>query len=194
MPDPIGTVLFNRLQIQQAVDGIVHEVILWTKTRPTKTLNLVSVLEGAKPFTRDLVARLEQLTPELEVKIHEVRIKGTDGTSLLKDRHWQEGRVDPEAIQAHPILLVDDLVDSGMTLNKLRSELVAMGAKEIKTVVLVRKFGEASGTVDFCGFDLNLDRKILAQKGLKDYWLFGYGMDLDGQLRELEHIGWVEIT
>ena len=194
MPDPLSTILFNQAQIQQAVDGIVHEIVLWTKGYQAKALNLVSVLEGARPLTRDLVVRLEKLTPGLELILQEVRIKGTDGTSLLKERKWQEGRFDAVTLQTHPTLLVDDLVDSGLTLKTLKAELLTLGATEIKTAVLLRKFGEDSGPVDFCGFDLNLDRGALAQKGLKDYWLFGYGMDLKGEKRELEEIGWVEIA
>jgi hypoxanthine-guanine phosphoribosyltransferase len=47
--------------------------------------------------------------------------------------------------------------------------------------------------VDFCGLDLNLDREDLRRQGLKDRWLYGYGMDLDGRQRELDWVGSVEI-
>jgi hypoxanthine phosphoribosyltransferase len=193
MSDAPQKIIFNPSQIQQAVDGIAHEIALWIKASPVRELNLVSVLEGARPFTRDLMARLKVLIPGLELHLQEVRVKGTDGTHLLKERRWQEGLVDSAAIQSRPALLVDDLVDSGLTLKMLKAELLALGATEVKTAVLLRKFGEASGSVDFCGFDLHLNREVLAQKGLKDYWLFGYGMDMDGQQREWDAIGWVEI-
>jgi hypoxanthine-guanine phosphoribosyltransferase len=102
-----------------------------------------------------------------------------------------EGGGEQGLLPPYPTLIVDDLVDSGKTLAFLKGRLTGTG--EIKTAVLIRKFGEESGPVDFCGFDLNLDREALAQKGLADYWLFGYGMDLDGAQRELDHIGWVGI-
>ena len=193
MSEDPGTRLFNPSQIQQAVDGMAQEIAAWLTQRQARALNLVSILEGARPLTRDLVGRLEKLIPQIELKIQGVRIKGTDGTILLKERQRLEGWSDPEALRFHPNLLVDDLVDSGLTLQTLKTEVHALGAKEVKTAVLLRKFGEASGPVDFCGFDLNLSREALARKGLKDYWLFGYGMDLDGRQRELEHIGWMEI-
>jgi hypoxanthine phosphoribosyltransferase len=193
MTEPLQTIVFNRAQIQQVVQGMAGEIAAWIKESPARGLNLVSVLEGARPFTRDLRAQLEKLVPETGIFIQEVRIKGTDGTSLLKERQWMERHMDPEAIQANPVLLVDDLMDSGLTLKILKAELLALGAREVKTAVLLRKFGETSGPVDFCGFDLNLSREELAQKGLKDYWLFGYGMDLNGRQREWEDIGWVEI-
>jgi hypoxanthine phosphoribosyltransferase len=193
MSDALREMLFNPSQIQGAVDGIARQIALWMKAEGNQGLNLVSVLEGARPFTRDLGARLKQLVPGLQLHLQEVRVKGTDGTRLLKERRWQEGLIDSASIQGRPALLVDDLVDSGLTLRMLKAELLALGATEVKTAVLLRKFGESSGPVDFCGFDLNLDREVLGQKGLKDYWLFGYGMDLDGQQREWDAIGWVEI-
>ncbi len=155
--------------------------------------NLISVMEGAKPFARDLVANLKKIAPELEIKAHEVRIKGTDGKSPLETREWQSGSLDGAGLSKTPVLIVDDLVDSGKTLLMLKEKVIALGVAEVKTAVLIRKFGAASGPVDFLGFDLNLNHATLAPKGLKDYWLFGYGMDLDGRYRELDYIGWVEI-
>jgi hypoxanthine phosphoribosyltransferase len=193
MTEPIQNIVFNQAQIQQVVQEMAGEISAWIRQSSAKGLNLVSVLEGARPFTRDLRSQLEKLVPGIEIFIQEVRIKGTDGTSLLKERQWEEGQIDPKAIQSNPTLLVDDLTDSGLTLRILKTELLSLGAREVKTAVLLRKFGEASGPVDFCGFDLNLNREALAAKGLKDYWLFGYGMDLNGKQRGLGEIGWMEI-
>ncbi len=194
MSNHIRTAVFNHAQIQQAIQGMAGDISAWIKGTPEKGLNLVSVLEGARPFTRDLTACLNELIPEIEIFIHEVRVKGTEGTNLLKQRHWVGGGLESRTIGNYPTLLVDDLVDSGLTLKTLKDEIVALRVKEVKTAVLIRKFGEASGPVDFCGFDLNLDRETLSRKGLKDYWLFGYGMDLDGKQRELDSIGWMEIS
>ena len=99
----------------------------------------------------------------------------------------------PQIKDKNPILLVDDLVDSGLTLQLLYKELNALKAGPVKTAVLIRKFGGASGSVDFCGFDLGWSKESLAGRGLKDCWLYGYGMDLNGHQRELRHIGQLEI-
>ncbi|HJT23501.1 MAG TPA: phosphoribosyltransferase family protein [bacterium] len=187
------TIVFTRSQIQSAVAGVSQEVAAWLQSKHSKSLHLISVMEGAKPFARDLVANLGKILPALEVKVHEIRIKGTDGKSLLETREWQGSGLDPAALDSAPVLLVDDLVDSGKTLQMLKEKVLALGVLEVKTAVLTRKFGDASGPVDFVGFDLNLDHEALAQKGSKDYWLFGYGMDLAGQYRDLDYVGWVEI-
>lgn len=103
------------------------------------------------------------------------------------------GKLDPKTIRQFPVLIVDDLVDSGLTLQTLKKEIIRLGAPEVKTAVFIKKYKSHGGPVDFCGIELGLNHKKLAQKGIKDYWLFGYGMDLNGKHRKLDKIGWIEI-
>jgi hypoxanthine phosphoribosyltransferase len=187
------TIFFDRNRIQLAVEKVAWQVHNWLKSESAKGINLVSVLEGAKPFTRDLAAGLEKLLPGIELRIHEIKVLGTNGAQLLGKREWQSGSLGADQMGNHPVLIVDDLVDSGKTLGLLKEKISNLGFAGVKSAVLIRKFGPASGPVDFCGFELDLNREDLARKGLKDYWLYGYGMDLEGKMRELDHIGWVEI-
>jgi hypoxanthine phosphoribosyltransferase len=188
MIEPLREVFFTESQIQAAVERLSRLVLVWLKENKTKTLNVVSILEGARLFTRDMAACLQKVAPEIRVKIFETRIKSTDGhQNLLADREV-EGSLDFEALCLHSVLVVDDLVDSGLTLKKLKEELLAKGIEDVKTAILIRKFGLASGPVDFLGFDLDMDPQSLAQKGFKDCWLYCYGMDLDGQKRDTSQV------
>jgi hypoxanthine phosphoribosyltransferase len=188
MPEPLREVFFTPTQIQSAVERMARLVLAWLQENKTKTLNVVSILEGARVLTGDMESCLHQIAPEIRIKIFEIRVKGTDGhQNLLADREVQGG-LDWDALCLHSVLIVDDLVDSGLTLKKLKDQLLDKGIEDVKTAVLIRKFGAASGPVDFLGFDLNLDPQTLAQKGFKDCWLYGYGMDLDGQQRELKRV------
>jgi hypoxanthine phosphoribosyltransferase len=192
--DPNREVFFTQSQIQSAVEQLSGSVLAWLKENETKVLNVVSILEGAKPLTRDLTACLKKISPGIQINLYEIRVKGTDGhQNLLADREVQEGYLDLEVLRQHPTLIVDDLVDSGLTLQKLKNELSSYGVTRTRTAVLIRKFGEASGPVDFLGFDLNWDHSSLAQKGFRDCWLYGYGMDLDGRHRNLERVEGVYI-
>jgi hypoxanthine phosphoribosyltransferase len=184
-------VLFDSSRIQSAVQRIASEVVAWRGDTPG--LDLVCVLEGARPFTRDLVRDLRDLRPRLAIRVHEVVVKGTDGTRLLEERALSIGGLVAQGLRGRDLLLVDDLVDSGKTLAVLKEVLMKAGAQEVRTAVLVRKYGEESGPVDLCGFDLRLDRGAMARQGIKDYWLYGYGMDEDGKSRDLDHIGWLEV-
>ncbi|HXL73826.1 MAG TPA: phosphoribosyltransferase family protein [bacterium] len=189
MSEPLRTVFFTESQIHTAVEQISRSVLAWLRENKTKILNLVSILEGARPLTRDMAACLQQIAPDIRIKIYEIRVQGTDGhQNLLADREVQEGSLDFEVICQHSVLVVDDLVDSGLTLKKLKDELLAKGVEDVRTAVLIRKFGTAGGPVDFLGFDLNWNHQALAQKGYKDCWLYGYGMDLDGKYRDLHQV------
>ncbi len=64
--------------------------------------------------------------------------------------------------------------------------------KSIKAAVLINKYIGSHVNADFIGLNLGLNKNELITKGIDDYWLFGYGMDLDGQYKDIEHIGWVE--
>jgi hypoxanthine phosphoribosyltransferase len=193
MKSPIQKIIFDRNGIQSKVKRIARKIVSWFRNKNEKTLNLVSVLEGARPFTRDLVKTLKKLMPEVEIKNHEIRVIGTKGTKLLKNRKWRMSTLDAKAIRQFPVLIMDDLVDSGLTLQTLRKEILNLGAPEVKNAVFLRKYKSHRGPVDFCGIELGLNHKKLAQKGIKDYWLFGYGMDLNGKHRKSKKIGWVEI-
>ncbi len=195
MPGQLREVFFTESQIQSAVERLAAQTMAWLKAKQTSTINLVSILEGAKPFTRDLTACLQKTDPKIQIKLHEIRIKGTDGhQNLLADREVQDGYLDLDSMRQHPTLIVDDLVDSGLTLKKLKEQLSSHGVTELRTSVLIRKFGFASGPVDFLGFDLNWSQKSLAEKGFRDCWLYGYGMDLDGKQRGLPQVEGIYIS
>lgn len=187
------SILFTEKQVQRAVDEVSQAILIWLDETKAPGLNLVSILEGAKPFTRDLMDRFERSRPELDLHLHEIRVKATEGTQLLAERLWQAERLDREVLRLYPLLLVDDLVDSGSTLSALKAAMTAQGHQEVRTAVMVRKFGAQSGPVDFCGLELNWDHQSLAQMGLRDRWLFGYGMDHEGQYRDLGHIEGLDI-
>jgi len=194
MPEQLREVFFTESQIQSGVSRLAAQVLAWLKDHKTNTLNLVSVLEGAKPFTKDLTACLHRIAPSVQVLLHEIRIKGTDGhQNLLADREVQDGYLDLDSMRQHPTLIVDDLVDSGLTLEKLKEQLLVHGVVLVRTTVLIRKFGMKSGPVDFLGFDLNWNQEDMARKGFKDCWLYGYGMDLDGEHRDLPRVEGVYI-
>jgi len=192
MNEPTRSLIYTAAQVQDAVKKVAAEVLIWLHLESHERLELLSVLEGARPFTRDLMRELTNTLPSLKVRIHEVRVKGTAGTHLMEKRQQDWSGVDWEGLKGAPVLIVDDLVDSGKTLRMLKAELTGKGV-EARTAVLIRKYGKDSFPLDFCGFELALSHEELKEKGLKDRWLYGYGMDLDGTQRELDHIGWLEI-
>lgn len=136
----------------------------------------VSILIGATPFTSDLMKALARrgLHPVLDVLWLE----------SYRDARESSGRVVVRAdvsrsVEGRGILLIDDVFDTGRTLDFAKHHLMAKGAREVITIALTRKpwASRGAGGVDFCAFDA------------PGRFLVGYGMDDAGLYRGLPYIG-----
>lgn len=186
-------VVMSREEIQHTVKRISKEIVFWLEQTQNTKLHIVSILAGARPFTEDLLANISKLNPEIEFNLHILHIeaheKEGDGN---KQCDLICGALDKKTVHGKYVLIIDDLLETGTTLKKVYDILKEAGAAAIKSAVIVKKFEESLIEPDFIGFNLGLDLEKLNYHGLKDCWLFGYGMDFDGHYREIEHIGWVE--
>ena len=84
----------------------------------------------------------------------------------------------PEVKDMH-VLLVDDILDSGKTLTRIRTELEQLQPRSIQSCVLLRKKLDSAMHVpcEYVGFDI------------EDEFVVGYGLDYDGYYRNLPDIG-----
>jgi hypoxanthine phosphoribosyltransferase len=136
----------------------------------------VSILIGATPFTTDLMKALARrnVHPVLDVLWLE----------SYRDARESSGRVVVRAdvsrtVEGRGMLLIDDVFDTGRTLEFAKHHLIAKGAREVITVALTQKPWAPRGAkgVDFCAFDA------------PGRFLVGYGMDDAGLYRGLPYIG-----
>lgn len=77
------------------------------------------------------------------------------------------------------VLLLDDILDTGQTLNALVQHLQDRGAKSVRTAVLLRKVGRQTVPIepDYCGFVI------------PDAFVVGYGLDYNDEFRHLPYVG-----
>jgi hypoxanthine phosphoribosyltransferase len=134
---------------------------------------LIGVLTGAVTFMTDL---MRQMGAELKIDFMAVSSYGDDVTSsgavrILKDLN--------ENIEGRSILIVEDIVDSGLTLKYLIDVLQRRNPKDVKVVALLRKIKADAIEVqtDLVGFDI------------PDEFVIGYGLDYAGRYRNLPYIG-----
>lgn len=134
---------------------------------------LVGVLNGAVTFMTDL---MREMHSELKIDFMAVSSYGDDVTSsgavrILKDLN--------ENIEGRSVLIVEDIVDSGLTLNYLLDVLRRRDPKEVRVVALLRKRNPNAIEVqtDLVGFDI------------PDEFVIGYGLDFAGRYRNLPYIG-----
>lgn len=134
---------------------------------------LVGVLKGSFIFLADLSRKL---TIPRVIEFIAVSSYGNSSRSSGAVRLVMDVR---GSIVGKHVLIVEDIVDTGHTLNYLIGILDSHGPASIKTCALVRKAerAEVEVNVDYLGFDI------------PDKWVVGYGLDYAEQNRTLPYIG-----
>ena len=155
--------LYTNTQVQQALDQMASDIS--DKIRNENPL-ILSVLTGGIILAGQLLTRLA--FPLQIDYIHATRYRGnTSGGKLnwiVKPTHSLQGRT---------LLILDDIFDEGITLSEIIEYCWSEGAKDVYTAVLVNKIHDRKQPLipDFIGLET------------EDRYLFGYGMDYHGYLR-----------
>lgn len=160
--------LFNRDQINTAITDIADAI---NKKLLNQNPIVVCVMNGGLVFSGQLLTRLN---PVLCVDyVHATRYgNNVSGKELV----WlREPSVDPSG---RYVLILDDILDEGYTLQDIVGRYRDMGAKQVLTAVLVTKEGTQKT-------DLDVDFQGLT---VPDRYVFGYGMDYKGYFRNLPGI------
>lgn len=137
------------------------------------TLVLVGVLKGAFIFLADLS---RELSIPHSIEFIAVSSYGKHGADSGAVRLLMDVRED---IEGRHVLVVEDILDTGYTLDYLISLLRARNPASLSTCVLVRKTErvQVEVKIDYLGFDI------------PDVWVVGYGLDYAEQHRTLPYIG-----
>jgi len=137
---------------------------------------LVGVLKGAFILLADLA---RQLTIPHSVEFIAVSSYGEKGSDSGAVRLLMDVRED---IAGRHVLVVEDILDTGHTLDYLTALLRARHPASLRTCVLVRKKDrvEIDVPIDYLGFEI------------PDVWVVGYGLDFAEQNRTLPYIGVIE--
>ena len=138
-----------------------------------KDLLLVGVLKGAVMAMADLTRAMQRHVEMdwMAVSSYGSGTRSSGVVRILKD-------LDRD-ITGRNILIVEDIVDSGLTLSWLRANLASRGAKTVEILTILRKPEAAKVEVDvkYVGFDIPKD------------FVVGYGLDFDEKYRNLDFIG-----
>lgn len=185
----IKSILFTKEQIQSRVEELAkiidnfyssEDLAKAEAVNPTvspndivpETIVAICIARGAMYFCTDLTRKLN--TPiELDCMAVSSYTQGTTSSGTV--RITQDLNVD---VENRSVLVIEDIVDSGRTLDFLIKELKRRGAKDVKVAALLNKIGRREFDVeaDFTGFDI------------LDVFAIGYGMDINGICRELPYI------
>ncbi len=137
------------------------------------------MLRGSFVFAADLIRALHRagMSPQIEfIQLTSYRESTTSSgqVDIVRDIDSDVNRRD--------VILIDDILESGRTLAFAKDLLVARGAKQVLTCVLLDKRTKRAVNIqaDYVGFDC------------PDLFVVGYGMDVAHSFRELPFVGVVE--
>lgn len=163
-------ILINPKQLEEAVTRLAGEISTFYSDTGFTALIL---LEGAKYFAKDL---LDKVNPPFEQTF--IRVSSYCGTASGDTVTINADEDLREKLYGKNLLVIDDIYDTGKTLSHLLKWLKNCEPKSIKTCVLLEKEIEHAEniTIDFMG------------PKVPDAFVVGYGLDFNGQHRELPFI------
>jgi hypoxanthine phosphoribosyltransferase len=166
----VERVIVTQEELQSKVAELAARVDADYKDRD---LLLVGVLKGAIMAMADLTRAMQRHIEMdwMAVSSYGSGTKSSGVVRILKD-------LDRD-ITGRNILIVEDIVDSGLTLSWLRTNLLSRGAASVEILAILRKpeAAKVEVTCKYVGFDIPKD------------FVVGYGLDFDEKYRNLSFIG-----
>ena len=154
--------------IQQRIGALASDI---RRDHPDG-VHLVCVLKGAFMFLADLTRALDgdATLDFIAVSSYGVSTKSSGQVQLLKDLS--------ESIEGRDVVIVEDIVDTGLTLNYLQDILRARAPRSVRTACLLSKPSrrKIDVKVEYIGFEI------------PDKFVVGYGLDYGEKYRSLPYI------
>ena len=165
--------LINKRDLNKRISEIANQI---SKDFNKEPILIVCVLKGATYFAVDLSKKIK----DNKVEIDFMKISSYSGTTST-------GKVNikldvNENIEGRNVIIVEDIIDTGISLNYLYNHLIEKKPKSLKIAVLLDKKERRVKdiNVDYTGFVI------------EDKFVVGYGLDYDEQYRNLDYIGYIE--
>ncbi|MBO5883805.1 MAG: hypoxanthine phosphoribosyltransferase [Clostridia bacterium] len=173
MNDSIERILFTEEEIKEATAKVASEISRDYKDAEGTTV-LLCILKGSLVFCSDLMRKLDFPT-ELEFMKVSSYGSGTISSGQLNIT-LDISRKDLSDIN---IIIVEDIIDTGITLSRIHDMLVKRGAKSVKTVALLNNPARRGTPYepDYSGLFM------------PNEFVVGYGLDYNEKFRDLPYIG-----
>ena len=164
----VGKPLLTTRQIQSKVKELAEHI---SQDYKGKDIIAVGILKGAFMFFSDIVRAIRiPLKIDFIIASSYVKTETSGEVKIFYDTR--------EPVADKDVLLIDDIVDSGITLNHIREGMLAKGPKSLRTCVFLDKKERRIEKVplDYIGFEI------------PNEFVVGYGLDYEGQFRNVPYI------
>ena len=170
MLDCVERVLVSEEELAKKVEELAAQI---TEDYKDKKLLIISVLKGGFIFAADL---MRKITCEAAIEFIAVSSYGASSKSSGVVKINLDLDRDIEGLD---ILIVEDILDSGLTLNYIKGMLMSRGARSLKICTILNKPSRRKVDIvaDYVGFDI------------PDEFVIGYGLDYDEKFRNIPFVG-----
>jgi len=174
MTDALPEVLISEERIAERVSELAEQIS--SENAENDELLLIGILRGAFIFLADLSRRLAvpHKIDFMALSSYDKGDRPSGAVRLLLDLRSE--------IEGKNVVIVEDIVDTGHTLEYLTQSLLARHPASLETCALTRKPArhEVPVAIDYLGFEI------------PDVWVVGYGLDFEDRFRTLPYIGVID--
>jgi hypoxanthine phosphoribosyltransferase len=167
--------LFEEEEVRARVEGLASDIV----DKVGQDFTVIGVLKGAFVFMADLVRALDRAgaTPRIEL----MRLSSY-GRGMTTSGEVKLIGNTPDDFEGKPVVLVDDIVDTGLSMSYGKELLAGRNAQKVWTCALLDKPSRRKVDIkaDFVGFEI------------EDVFVVGYGIDYAERFRHLPFIGLIQ--
>ena len=171
----VGNIMITEEEISQRVDELAAEI---SRDYKGKELIVLGVLKGCFVFMSDLIRKLD-----CDVRVYFMEISSYSMGTVSKGTNTIKKDLDVD-IEGKDVLIAEDIIDSGNTLDQLTKILAERKPASVKVCTLLSKPSrrQVEFEADYTGFVI------------EDKFIIGYGLDCGEQFRQLPYIAEVEFV
>jgi hypoxanthine phosphoribosyltransferase len=165
----IEKILFHESTIFSRLDELSQQI---TEDYRDKDITVISILNGSFIFMADLLRRIQ-----LPLRLDCISVSSYHGQKSSGEITFRQNDI-LNVCNRH-VLLLDDILDSGLTLHTIKEKIIDEGAASVKSCVLLRKDvkRKVNEEADYSGFTIGNE------------FVVGYGLDYNQDYRNLPFIG-----
>ncbi len=169
--DPKPSMMLTAAQIQARIAGLAREIS--ADYPPGEDIHLVAILKGAFLFLGDLIRVIDRdVTVDfMALSSYGKGTRSSGEVKMVKDLD--------SGLEGRHVIIVEDIVDTGLTLSYLQEILRARSPRSLRTACLLSKPSrrKVQVKVEYIGFTI------------EDRFVVGYGLDYGEKYRNLPYIG-----
>ena len=172
--DFIGEILVTKEEIENRVSELGAQIT--EDYKDSKQLLLLGLLRGSVMFITDLMREIQRPLTMDFMSISSYAGSASSGFIRIDSDHKTN-------INGWDVILIDDIVDTGYTINTVKKLLLDRNPKSLKVCALLDKADrhKVNINIDYCGFKI------------PDHFVVGYGLDIDEKGRNLPYIASVDM-